>query len=80
MSLGVSVITMGGNWTWGGNKELFEFIDESNIIRPFNYREAPGDGYKIINYNHQSILIINALGRTFMNANLEDPLQGLKQS
>ena len=29
MSMGVSVITM-GNWTWG-NRELFEFIDESKI-------------------------------------------------
>ena len=76
MSLGVSIITM-GNWTWG-NKELFEFIDESNIIRPFNYREAPGLGYKIVNYNNQRICIINALGRTFMNANLDDPFTGIK--
>ncbi len=76
MNLGVSAITM-GNWTWG-NKELFEFIDESNIVRPFNYREAPGKGFITLNYNGKKVLIINALGRTFMNTNLDDPFTGVK--
>ncbi len=76
MSLGVSAITM-GNWTWG-NKELFEFIDESKIIRPFNYKEAPGKGFLTLNYNGKKVLIINALGRTFMNSNLDDPFTGVK--
>ena len=77
MQLGVSVITM-GNWTWG-NRELFEFIEDSNIVRPFNYREAPGKGYLTLNYNGSKVLIINALGRTFMNANLDDPFTGIKK-
>ena len=77
MSMGVSMITM-GNWTFG-NKELFEFIDDANIVRPINYKNAPGSGYKILNYNSKKILIINALGRTFMNANLEDPFTQTKQ-
>ena len=38
MGLGVSMITM-GNWVWG-NKEIFEFIEGSNIVRPFNYRSS----------------------------------------
>lgn len=76
MSLGVSVITM-GNWTWG-NKELFEFIDESTIVRPFNYKEAPGKGFITLNYNGKKVLVINALGRTFMNTNLDDPFTGVK--
>jgi 2',3'-cyclic-nucleotide 2'-phosphodiesterase len=46
MSLGVHMCTM-GNWVWG-HKELFEFIDEANIVRPFNFYEAPGKGAKII--------------------------------
>lgn len=76
MSLGVSVITM-GNWVWG-NKELYEFIDDSNVIRPFNFLNAPGDGYKIIKFNDKKICVINALGRTFMNANVENPFTGIK--
>lgn len=76
MNLGVSAITM-GNWTWG-NKELFEFIDDVNIIRPFNYKNAPGKGFVTLKYNDKKICIINALGRTFMNTNLDDPFTGIK--
>ena len=75
MGLGIHAMTM-GNWVWG-NKELYEFIEDSNVIRPFNFREAPGKGYQVINYNGQKLLVINALGRTFMNANLDDPFTGV---
>ncbi len=71
MELGVAAITM-GNWVWG-NRELFEFIDESNVVRPINFRNAPGTGSLVINYNGKKLQIINALGRTFMNANLLCP-------
>ena len=75
MGLGIHAMTM-GNWVWG-NKELFEFIEDSNVIRPFNFREAPGKGYQVINYNGQKLLVMNALGRTFMNPNLDDPFTGV---
>ncbi|TNF09296.1 MAG: TIGR00282 family metallophosphoesterase [Bacillota bacterium] len=78
MSLGVHAITM-GNWVWG-HKELFEFIDDSNIVRPINFREAPGKGSIEINYNGKKLLVINALGRTFMNANMECPFQTTKKA
>lgn len=71
MSAGVSCVTM-GNHVWG-NSELFEFIDESHVIRPANFLNAPGKGYDIIRYNDKTLLVINILGRTFMNANLENP-------
>jgi len=77
MSLGVTAITM-GNWVWG-NKELFEFIDESKVIRPLNFRAAPGKGYQIINFNSKKVLIINVLGRTFMNPNLECPFLSIEK-
>lgn len=73
MKKGVNVITM-GNWTWG-NKELLTFIDNSNVIRPANFKNAPGSGYKTININNEKILVINVLGRTFMNANLANPFE-----
>jgi|SRR5690554_677587 len=73
MMHGVNAITM-GNWTWA-NRDLLNFIDESNVIRPANYKEAPGSGYKIININDKKILIISVLGRIFMNANLANPFE-----
>jgi len=71
MSLGIQAITM-GNHVWG-NKELATFIDEANIARPINFVSAPGNGYVLITFNEQKIIVINALGRTFMNNNLESP-------
>jgi 2',3'-cyclic-nucleotide 2'-phosphodiesterase len=75
MSMGIHILTM-GNWVWG-NKELFEFIEGSNIVRPFNFNNAPGKGALTFNYNGKKLLVINALGRTFMNPNLEDPFTGI---
>lgn len=71
MKLNVNAITM-GNWTFG-NKDIFNFIDDSNLIRPANYLSAPGNGFKIININGRKILIVNLLGRIFMDANLPNP-------
>lgn len=73
MTLGVSAVTM-GNWTFVNN-DLLNFIEDSNIVRPANYKNTPGQGFKIINFNGKKVLIINLLGRTFMNANLENPFE-----
>ncbi|MDD4193725.1 MAG: TIGR00282 family metallophosphoesterase [Acholeplasmataceae bacterium] len=78
MECGVSAITM-GNWVWG-NRELFDFIDESNVVRPINFRQAPGTGSLVINYNGKKLQIINALGRTFMNANLLCPFVTIEEA
>ena len=71
MQAGVHSVTM-GNHVWGQN-ELTEFIYDSRVVRPINFLEAPGKGYDVIKYNNQTLLVVNALGRTFMNANLESP-------
>lgn len=71
MELGVTTVTM-GNHVWG-NQKLLDFIDSAHIVRPLNYYEAPGKGYDLIQYNDKLLLVINLLGRTFMNANLENP-------
>lgn len=71
MQKGVSCVTM-GNHVFGQN-ELTSFIDDSHVVRPINFKQAPGKGYDLIKYNNQTLLVINALGRTFMNANLESP-------
>lgn len=79
MQAGVSMITM-GNHTFGNN-DIYSFIDDekTNIIRPINYHKSPGVGYKIINYNDKKILLINALGRAFMECNIDNPFIVVKQ-
>ncbi|MDY0277054.1 MAG: TIGR00282 family metallophosphoesterase [Acholeplasma sp.] len=71
MKLGVHAITM-GNWTWANN-DLLTFIEDSVVIRPANFIDAPGKGFKIINFNGKKILVVSLLGRVFMNPNLENP-------
>ncbi|WP_025724625.1 TIGR00282 family metallophosphoesterase [Acholeplasma granularum] len=77
MNAGISIITM-GNHTWK-NPDLKNFIDGSNIIRPINDGSNMGKGYTIINYNDKKILIINALGKAFMNEENEPPFEMVKQ-
>lgn len=65
LNAGVDVITM-GNHTWG-NEEIYEFIEEPSIIRPANISKGrPGKGYTIYEKNNQKILVINLIGRRFM--------------
>lgn len=71
MQAGIALLTM-GNHTWK-NSELKTFIEDSNIIRPINDGSNLGSGYKTINYNGKRILVINALGRAFMNEDYEPP-------
>lgn len=71
MKQGVSAVTM-GNWTYG-NKELVEYIDNSNVIRPANIINAPGNGYKVINFNGKKLLVINVIGRVFIDPNTDNP-------
>lgn len=62
---GVNAITL-GNHTWR-KKEILKVIDDNRVIRPINYLEGtPGNGYRILNSNGKKILIINAVGRVYM--------------
>ncbi|MDV3166915.1 MAG: TIGR00282 family metallophosphoesterase [Vigna little leaf phytoplasma] len=63
---GVDVMTM-GNHIWH-NKNIKNFINQTDIICPLNFKfNNLGYGYKIIKRNSKKILIMNALGRVFMN-------------
>ena len=74
MKLGISVITM-GNHTFR-NKELFDFIENSNIIRPANYDDSvPGVGYKTVKFNSDEVTVINLMGRVFMGDPLDNPFK-----
>ena len=72
LSSGVNVITM-GNHTWG-KKDIFNIIDNKNLIRPANYpKDVPGNGYGIYNCNNKKIAVINLIGRASMNVLSDNP-------
>ena len=64
-SLGVDCMTS-GNHIWD-KKDIFEYIDNAEkLIRPINYPEAQGKGYRIFETLKGKIGVINVLGRNFM--------------
>ncbi len=72
-SFGIDVISTGNHWT--DQKEILTFIDEEDrILRPANYpKGTPGRGANLYQTrNGQRILVVNAMGRVFMDA-LDDP-------
>lgn len=78
MKDGISAITM-GNHTFR-KRELFDFIDDSKIIRPANYPDVvPGKGYITIKFNDKTVTVINMMGRVFMGDSLNNPFDKIDQ-
>lgn len=79
MQAGIHLLTM-GNHTYA-NRQIYELFEDENIniVRPINYANVAGNGYKVIKFNDQKILVINALGRTFFNLSLENPFTEVKK-
>ena len=72
LAMGVDVVTM-GNHTWG-KKDIFNFIDHPNLIRPANYPKGVlGKGYTIRECKGKRIATVNLIGRTDMNVLSENP-------
>jgi metallophosphoesterase (TIGR00282 family) len=74
---GVDIITS-GNHIWE-NREIYPTLDDPHapIVRPMNYPEGtPGRGL----YKRAGIAVMNAMGRTFMGASLEDPFRSVDQA
>ncbi len=71
LSYGADVIT-GGNHTFD-KKEIYQFIDKYPILRPANYPEGtPGKGFDVFEVNGKRILVINLMGRVFVEC-LDNP-------
>lgn len=72
---GCDFFTSGDHVFWQKNSE--ELLDRFPIIRPANYPlDTPGFGYKIFETSSdRRILIINIMGRTFLNEKLDDPFR-----
>jgi hypothetical protein len=72
MTKGVHAITLGNHAF--SRKDASSVLDYPNVCRPANYGPGtPGKEYVTINYNGQTITIINLLGRVFMRDQIDNP-------
>lgn len=75
-SLGINVITS-GNHIWQKD-EIYETLESSSdLLRPFNYPDAPGRGWTIVKCGSYDIAVINAEGRVNMMP-LLDPFKAME--
>jgi metallophosphoesterase (TIGR00282 family) len=76
-ALGIDVITTGNHWA--DQKEILTYIEgEDRVLRPLNYpKGTPGRGANLYQTPNGSVLVINAMGRVFMDA-LDDPFAGVE--
>ncbi|TDX52905.1 TIGR00282 family metallophosphoesterase [Orenia marismortui] len=79
LDYGIDILTM-GNHTWD-NKEIFDFIDESDkIIRPYNYpKGTPGVGIQTIEKDEFTLGVINLIGRVYIG-NYLSPFRSLDKA
>lgn len=72
LSIGADVVTM-GNHTWG-KKDIFNFIDDPQLIRPANYpKGVVGKGVGIYECKGKKIAVMNFIGRVDINILSENP-------
>ncbi|HXS07141.1 MAG TPA: TIGR00282 family metallophosphoesterase [Rhizomicrobium sp.] len=71
-AMGIDVISSGNHWA--DQKEILTYIDnEDRILRPRNYpKGTPGRGANLYQTPAGSVLVVNVMGRVFMDA-LDDP-------
>lgn len=77
---GVDVITL-GNHTFDQKDDLQMYDREKRLIRPLNYpKNTPGHGYFVheIPCIGKKVLVINVMGRVFMEQN-DDPITALEE-
>ena len=74
---GVDVLTT-GNHVWD-QREIIPYIDrDPRLLRPANFpKRTPGAGWRLHPVGAQSVLVINLMGRLFMEA-LDDPFARLE--
>ncbi|MCS7185219.1 MAG: YmdB family metallophosphoesterase, partial [bacterium] len=75
--IGVDVITLGNHAF--DKKEIYEIINDERILRPINYPEGVvGRGFNIYEKKGVRILVVVALGRTFLSE-LENPFIAIRK-
>ncbi len=75
--VGIDYFTAGDHLFW--QKDAYDVIDKLPIIRPANYPEdTPGKGYAVIDLGAKgAVLLINVMGRTFLNERIDDPFRAV---
>ncbi|HJS45684.1 MAG TPA: TIGR00282 family metallophosphoesterase [Rhizomicrobium sp.] len=76
-AMGIDAISTGNHWA--DQKEILTYIDsEDRILRPANYpRGTPGRGANLYQTPNGSLLLVNVMGRVFMDA-LDDPFASVE--
>lgn len=74
---GVHIFTS-GNHIWD-QKDVFNFIDDSDLLRPLNFpATSPGTGARIFQVGEHTIGVINLIGQVFMG-NYNSPWEQLDE-
>lgn len=64
-----------GNHIWK-KEEANEILEkDKDIIRPANYAKKSGRGWQLVKIKNYSLLLINLMGRTFIEEELKNPFQ-----
>jgi metallophosphoesterase (TIGR00282 family) len=80
-SCGVDVITL-GNHSFDQKDSISLFEKEKNLVRPLNYPpKTPGHGAVVVSHplSHRSLLVINLIGRVFIDEFNDDPFSSLEE-
>ena len=77
-AIGIDVISTGNHWA--DQKEIYGYIEiEDRILRPANYpKGTPGRGANLYQTPGGSVLVVNVMGRVFMDA-LDDPFAAVER-
>jgi metallophosphoesterase (TIGR00282 family) len=70
---GAAVVTTGDH-VWDQREIVDYFPTEPRLLRPINFVDAPGAGSVVLETAKGKVGVLNAMGRTFMNPPLENPL------
>jgi metallophosphoesterase (TIGR00282 family) len=77
--LGIDVIT-GGNHSFDKNEIITLMSQSDKVLRPLNYpKNVPGKGFGLYPHNGKNLLVINAMGRLFMESFLDCPFQAVEE-
>jgi metallophosphoesterase (TIGR00282 family) len=70
---GAAVVTTGDH-VWDQREILDYFPTEPRLLRPINFVDTPGAGSVVLETAKGKVAVLNAMGRTFMNPPLENPV------
>lgn len=79
-ALGATCLTL-GNHAWAQREMLTAIGAHPQIVRPLNYPEGtPGRGFHLCPLpNNRRLLVVNLLGRTFVEPVLDDPFAAMEK-